>query len=164
MSAPSQTNGPAAVASRTAWPAILRETTIEVFATMVGVSLTAPVRAEAPMPPQLTAMVGIAGPLRATLSLWCSTHSATLIASQTLGVSEDEARAQQFDAAGEICNIIAGYFKAKVGLGAQCMLSVPMVLAGHDYQVRTRAQEVRMELALLYEREPIWIALDIGPP
>src|SRR5260370_7857513 len=131
MSAPSQTNGPAAVASRTAWPAILRETAIEVFATMVGVSLTAPVRAEAPMPPQLTAMVGIAGPLRATLSLWCSTHSATLIASQTLGVSEDEARPQQFDAARETSNITAPYFKPTVSLPPQSILPVPILLPPH---------------------------------
>jgi CheY-specific phosphatase CheX len=78
-----------------------------------------------------------------------------------LEVPENEAAGQQFDALGEICNIVAGYFKAKVGLGDRCMLSVPTILVGNDYHVRSRSQDVHLELPLLYEREPLWIALDI---
>lgn len=75
----------------------------------------------------------------------------------------DEAAAEKCDAVGEICNIVAGYFKAKIGLGDQCMLSVPTVLAGKDYRIHSRGEDVRMELPLLYESEPIWIALEIRP-
>jgi chemotaxis protein CheX len=163
MTAASQSSDPGAASSRAAWPAILRDTVIEVFATMVGVALTPPDSDQLPILAQVTGMVGIAGPVCATFSLRCSARSATLIASQMLGVSEDEAAPQKCDAVGEICNIVAGYFKAKIGLGDKCMLSVPTVLAGNDYQVRTRAQDVRMELPLVYEREPLWIALDIRP-
>jgi chemotaxis protein CheX len=161
MTPPSQTGDP--VPSRAEWPAILRDTTIEVFATMVGVPVTATDQAATPTAPQLTAMVGIAGPLCATFSIRCSTASATLIASHMLGVPAEEAAAQMSDAVGEICNIVAGYFKAKVGLGDRCMLSVPTVLIGNDYQVRLRSHDVRLELPMVQGRERFWIALDIRP-
>jgi len=163
MSASPQTNDAGAVAPRTAWPAILRETAVEVFSTMVGVTPTAPEDEGVPVLAQVTGMVGIAGPVSATFSLRCSLHSATMIASQMLRVSAEEAAAQKCDAVGEICNMVAGYFKAKIGLGDRCMLSVPTVLAGTDYQIRSRNDDVLMELPLLYESEPVWIALHIRP-
>jgi chemotaxis protein CheX len=163
MSTPSPANNSCEVASRSEWSAILRDTTIEVFATMVGVTIIVPEGSNLPILAQVTGMVGIAGPLSATLSLQCSLRAATKIASQMLGVAEDEATAQKCDAVGEICNIVAGYFKAKIGLGDQCLLSVPTVLAGMDYKVRSRSEDIRMDLPLLYENEPISIALDIRP-
>jgi chemotaxis protein CheX len=152
-----------AVNCRETWPAVLRETTVEVFSTMVGATVTTPDKSGVPVVEQVTGMVGIAGPLSATVSLRCSLQSATTIASQMLGVPLEEAAAQKCDAIGEICNIVAGYFKAKVGLGDLCMLSVPTVLAGTDYQIRTRDGDVRIELPVLHEGAPVWIALDIRP-
>ena len=38
------------------------------------------------------------------------------------------------DALGEICKVVAGYFKAKIGLGEACGLSVPTIIAGRDYK------------------------------
>jgi chemotaxis protein CheX len=160
MNAPLQ---PGAVAAQSDWPDVLRETTVEVFSTMVGTSVTTPEPGGIPMVAEVTGMVGIGGPLSATVSLRCSIQSATMIASQMLGVPLEEAATQKCDAIGEICNIVAGYFKAKVGLGDRCMLSVPTVLAGTDYQIRTRDGDVRIELPVLYENEPVWIALDISP-
>jgi CheY-specific phosphatase CheX len=107
-------------------------------------------------------MVGIAGPLCATFSLQCSTRSATMIASQMLGVSVSEARAQKCDAIGEVCIMVAGDFKSRIGLGDMCMLSVPTVLAGNDYQIRCRRQDERLEMLLLYQDEAFRIALDIS--
>jgi chemotaxis protein CheX len=149
------------VSPQTVWPAILRETTVEVFSMMVGATVTPPPANNVPVLAQVTGMVGIVGQLSAVFSLRCSQHSATLIASQMLGVSLEEAAAQKSDAVGEICNMVAGYFKAKIGLGDLCMLSVPTVIAGKDYKIRSPGKDVRLELALLYEHEPIWIALDI---
>jgi chemotaxis protein CheX len=130
---------------------------------MVGVSVVRPDNNDVPIVAQVTGMVGIAGPLSATLSLRCSLNCAVQIASQMLAVSLEEAAAQKCDAIGEICNIVAGAFKAKVGLGDACLLSVPTVLAGLDYQIRARSADVRLELPLLYEQEAVWIALDIRP-
>jgi len=163
MSAPQTANNPAAVAPRIAWPAVLRETTIEVFTTMVGTAVTAPETENLPVQAQVTGMIGIAGPLSATLSIRCSLLSASQIVSQMLRVSVEEAAALKCDAVGEICNIVAGSFKAKIGLGEQCKLSLPTVLVGKNYQIRSPGKDHRIELSLIYLKEPIWIALDIRP-
>jgi chemotaxis protein CheX len=160
MTAPSQAKAPA-VFPQSDWPDILRDTAIEVFSTMAGTKVTAPGDRNVPVIAEITGMVGIAGPLSATFSLRCSLLSATKIASQMLGVSMEEAKEQKCDAVGEICNIVAGYFKAKIGLGDRCMLSVPTVLTGKDYRVLSRVQNLRLELPLLHESEPIWIALEV---
>ena len=53
-----------------------------------------------------------------------------------LGIPPDDpdSRKASADALGEICNIIAGYFKAKAGLGDACKLSVPTIIVGQDYK------------------------------
>ncbi len=163
MSSSPQLQKTDAVVPRDAWPKILRESIIEVFATMVGAIVTAPETSDLPVIAHVTGMVGIAGPICATFSLRCSMDAANKIASKMLGVPPEEAAAQKCDAVGEICNIVAGYFKAKIGLGDRCMLSVPTVLAGMDYQIRTRSDDVRMQLPIVFEEEPVWIALDIRP-
>jgi chemotaxis protein CheX len=152
---------PPVVSPRSEWPVILRDVAIEAFSMLVGASLLTPELGDLPEVAEVTGMVGIAGHLSANLSLCCSLHTATKIASQMLGVSPDVAERQRCDAIGEICNVVAGSFKAKIGLGDQCMLSVPTVLTGKDYQIRSRSVYVRVELLLIYENEPIWIALDI---
>jgi chemotaxis protein CheX len=152
---------PSAIAPRNEWPAILRDTVVEIFFMMVGAMVLTPETGDHLVLAEVTGMVGIAGPLSATLSLRCSLDSATLITAKMLGISPDKAAAQECDAIGEICNMVAGSFKEKIGLGDQCMLSVPTVLTGKDYQIRSRSVYVRVELPVLFEREPIWIALDI---
>jgi CheY-specific phosphatase CheX len=150
-----------AVSPRNEWPAILRVTIVQVFFMMVGAMVLTPETGDHLVLSEVTGMVGIAGPLSATLSLRCSLDSATLIAAKMLGIPPEQAVAQRCDAIGEICNITAGSFKDKIGLGDRCMLSVPTVLTGRDFQIRSRSVYVRVELPVLYEHEPIWIALDI---
>jgi chemotaxis protein CheX len=150
-----------AVSPRNEWPTILRDTIVEVFFMMVEAMVLTPETGDHLVLSEVTGMVGIAGPLSATLSLRCSMDSATLIAAKMLGIPPDQAVGQRCDAIGEICNMVAGSFKEKIGLGDQCMLSVPTVLTGKDYQIRSRSVYVRVELPVLYEHEPIWIALDI---
>ena len=128
---------------------------------MVGAELTTPTDPKDLLVTQITGMVGIAGAVSATFSLRCSTQSATKIASQMLGVAVEEAAAQQSDAIGEICNMVAGQFKSKIGLEAECMLTVPTVITGKSYQLHSRADYDRLETPLLYEEQPIWLALDI---
>jgi chemotaxis protein CheX len=150
-----------AVAAQSDWPAILRNTIVEVFLMMVGVAVLTPETGDHMVLSEVTGMVGIAGPLSATLSLRCGLGSATRIAAEMLGIPSDQAAAQKCDAIGEVCNIVAGSFKEKIGLGDRCMLSVPTVLTGKDYQIRSRGVYVRLELPVLFENEPIWFALDI---
>ena len=147
-------------ADRTQWAAILRETAVEVFSTMVGVSVTLPDTTQPP-PSGITAMVGIAGSLSATIGLRCSLQSATSMASHMLEVSLEEAGAQKSDALGEICNIVAGYFKAKIGCGESCVLSVPTVVVGTNYRICSPREDLRIKVPLLFQDESVLISLDI---
>jgi chemotaxis protein CheX len=151
------------VADRAQWPAILRETALEVFSTMVGVSIFFPDDAILPLAAGITAMVGITGPLCATVGLRCSLQSATSMASHMSGVPVEEAGAEKSDALGEICNIVAGYFKAKIGRGDSCVLSVPTVIVGTNYRICSPREDLQIKVPLLYEGESALISLDIRP-
>lgn len=134
---------------------------------MAGVEVTAIASPEQPMADAVaatvtvTGAVGIAGALSAIMSVRCSTQCAAKIASHMLGVPIKEAEPHQCDAIGEICNMVAGNFKAKIGLEAQCMLSVPTVITGGNYQVRAASANQRLQLNLLCDGEAIWIGLEI---
>lgn len=128
---------------------------------MVGADLKVPPDPAVPKSTEVTGMVGIAGALSATFSLRCSSWSASKIASQMLGVAIEDAAAQQCDAIGEICNMVAGQFKTKIGLEAECMLTVPTIITGKRYELHSRADYDRLETPVLFERQPIWLSLDI---
>jgi len=147
-------------ALRESWRGSLRVSAQEVFSMMVGAEITQ-ADAKAKVTAEVTGMVGIAGELSATFTLRCSAHSATRIAAQMLGVAAEEAATQQYDAIGEICNMVAGQFKAKIGLEGQCMLSVPTIVSGKSYELHSRADYDRLEMPMLYEEEPLWLTLDI---
>jgi hypothetical protein len=59
MSASSQANNSCDVSPRSAWAAILRETVIEVFATMAGVTVLVPDGRDVQVLAQVTGMVGL---------------------------------------------------------------------------------------------------------
>jgi len=150
------------VTPREQWSTVLGTSAKEVFSMMAGVEVSVSDDMTLPVLANVTAVVGIAGAIRAIFKLRCSTLTATKIASAMLGVPTEDAAAQKGDAIGEMCNIIAGDFKAKIGLGEHCMLSVPTVVEGSDYKMRSLADSQKLEMPLLYENEPIWIALEIA--
>jgi chemotaxis protein CheX len=131
----------------------------EVFETMVGTTLTRCCEPQ-PIAVQFTAMVGIAGPLCGLLSIHCSEQAALIIASRMLGTPVKQADPQTWDALGEVCNMVAGSFKAKLGeVGESSMLSVPTVVSGRDYRLRPRTSGTVTELRLQFDGEPIWFRL-----
>jgi len=145
---------------------LLEAATGEVFQIMLGARL---VRSNDPNPPEvadLTAMVGLAGQMCAIVSLRCDTATARRLAAKMLG--EPSLEGNQFDEAardaiGEICNMVAGNFKAKVaGLVDGCLLSVPTVITGKDYHLHLVANGSRAAVVLEFEDSPIWAALDLN--
>jgi len=109
-------------------------------------------------------MVGLAGSLCGVLSIRCSTSSAAGIASKMLGEPEQSIACveQQLDALGEICNMVAGNFKARVeGLQEKCMLSVPTVITGQDYCLHSLADDAGIEVALLFQGKTIILRLEV---
>lgn len=143
------------------WHGVLNEAAREVFLMMVASELSVPV-GDPPVMSEVAGMVGLAGELCGVLTVRCSQASARKVACHMLGVSEDEAAAQATDAVGEICNMVAGSFKAKIsGLEDKCMLSVPTVISGDRYELHSLASGERIELALLFQGMPVWFSLEI---
>ena len=152
----------AAVVPRDEWPTVLFVATSEVFSMMVGGEITMGQPA-CHVGESVAGTVGIAGAVRAGLTLRCATATAVRIASGMLGVPIRQAEGHGCDAIGEICNMVAGHFKAKIGLEAQCVLSVPLVIRGNDYQIERVKEGEHIAFTLKYEGEPLDVALDIHP-
>jgi len=143
------------------WRVVLNDAAKEVFYMMVGAELSAP-EATPRVSSEVAGMVGLAGELCGVLTVRCGKASARKIACQMLGVAEDEAAAQAIDAVGEICNMVAGNFKAKIAsLEDKCMLSVPTVISGDSYELHSLASGERIELPLMYHGEPLWFSLEV---
>ena len=162
MSAPTRSPGSKNATPYEAWALLLRDAVKEVFSMMVGAEVSVPEHADPTSVTEVTGMIGLAGELCGVLCVRCSKSCASKIASKMLGVPVDEAASHMSDAVGEICNMVAGNFKAKIaGLDDKCLLSVPTVIIGGDYQVFSLAAGDRIELALLFEAESIWIGLEV---
>ena len=130
---------------------------------MVGATVVIPKDTSPPNIAQITGVIGIAGQIRAIFSLRCSQKCAIDIASRMLGISPDDPGAETAasDAIGEVCNVVAGYFKAKIGLAERGSLSLPTIVIGKSYTVHLASGCERMQFPVLFAAEPIWITLDI---
>jgi CheY-specific phosphatase CheX len=134
------------------WEDLLFQGTQEVFEMMIGVPLRRCAEGKADGDGQFTAVIGLAGPITGVFAIRCNEKAAIGIACGMLGVSEDEARSEMGDALGEVCNMVVGNFKRKLGkAGELSVLSVPTVIQGCDYRVRPLIKgsslECRMETA-----------------
>jgi chemotaxis protein CheX len=150
----------AAISFESNWKTILECATLEVFEMMAGVHLELnPAPAEEPHGEQ-TAMVGMAGALCGMTTLRCSRATAVKFASLMLGGDAATSPSTARDALGELCNMIAGNFKAKISnLADHCLLSVPTVITGGDYSMETAEPTDGVTLALTFDGEPIWVSL-----
>lgn len=147
---------------RGSWAPLLQQAAHEVFDLMVGSTLTIPVEP----PPQegldITAMVGLAGKLRGVITVRCGAKSAALMAAKLLGTEPDQASSDMWDAIGEICNMVAGNFKNKISdLSNGCMLTVPTVITGTDYNVHSLAKEGSLRLTMAFEGAPVVFTLEV---
>lgn len=134
----------------------------EVFEMMVGTALGSADYADLPRVADYTAMIGLAGDLCGVMSFRCTSASASRIAGLMLNSNDPVPEEAVRDAMGEICNMVAGSFKARVmGLADQCMLSVPTVVTGKDYQLHSMANGERVHVSMGFEDAVLWITLDL---
>jgi len=154
-------NSTVAPIGRECWLPTLQLALQEVFDLMLACPLEIP----AVPPPieglDITSMVGLAGQLCGILTVRCSSKSAARMASRMLGTPTEKAGNQMWDAVGEICNMVAGNFKNKInGLGDGCMLSVPTVITGADYNLHSMVN-LEIQTVLLFEGEPLVLSLEV---
>jgi len=117
----------------------LDDAVAEVFQLMMGVACppqapAAGAGAAAAASGGITAVVGLAGSLSGACVLRMREPVALKLAA--LMVGEPMARFDRTvkDALGEACNMLAGAWKGKLAGSASCMLSVPAVISGSNYE------------------------------
>jgi len=153
---------PTAEFDRPMWTLLLELSAREVFDMMLG-SKIHPFTGEAnEKDGAFTALVGLAGSLCGVVSIRCSDQSARIMASKMLGMPPEEVDNDSWDALGEIANMIAGNFKGKLsGVGNHCMLSVPTIIVGSDYQTRSLGGGHSIETIFDFEKNPFWVTLEL---
>jgi chemotaxis protein CheX len=110
----------------------------------------------------MTAMVGLAGAVCGVLSIRCSSEVAESIAGKMLGSTGKVQSSDITDAIAEITNMVAGNFKSKISmLGDHCLLSVPTVIRGNDYEMVSLADGEHIVVGAGYDGSPMWFCLEL---
>src|ERR1700759_1600430 len=114
MKSMTQSRTPASVPFDPNWKTIMECAALEVFEMMANVRPTLnPAPTEAPTGGQ-TALVGMAGGLFRVNTIRGTRSAATKLAALMLGEEAVSNPASARDALGELCNMVAGNFKAKI--------------------------------------------------
>lgn len=132
----------------------------EVFSMMVGVPLRRCAKDDQRKAGVFTAVIGLAGPITGVFAIRCNDDLALAMACGMLGLDKESARAEVWDAIGEVCNMVIGNFKAKTGPGEQSVLSVPTVIRGQDYRVRPLVNGSSVECRLESDDGVLHVRLD----
>ena len=160
MSVMAKSARPATVAFDQNWKNILECAAGEVLEMMAGTHLPPYATPLEEPRGELTAMVGLAGALCGMTTLRCSEATSVKLASLMLGEEAASTPTIARDAIGELCNMIAGNFKAKVNtLADHCMLSVPTVISGESYAINAAEPTQSATVVLSFEGDPMWISL-----
>ena len=65
------------------------------------------------------------------------------------------------DALGEACNMLAGAWKGKLeGFSSSCMLSVPAVVSGSNYEINLPAPAFHLDRTYLFDGESFAFSID----
>lgn len=144
------------------WKALIADAAREVFGLMVGGDITAS-DGSGEQTGGLTAMLGLAGAPCGVFRVRCSWAVASAIAGRMLGTAASDLPPDQVcDALGEICNMVAGSMKGRLAdHGAACMMSVPSVVRGVDYEVRCLACEPSHSIVMEFDGQPVLFHLNL---
>ncbi len=144
------------------WMPALEAATREVFDVMLKTKLEASPDGPAASPTEVIAMVGLSGKLRGVVSFHCSSGAAKEIAARMLGPDVDSVEDSARDAVGEVCNMVAGSFKTRLGtVGDECKLSVPTIISGADCYMQTEEGLLHVVAPFNFQGSPISVALDL---
>ncbi|MEW6368637.1 MAG: chemotaxis protein CheX [Acidobacteriota bacterium] len=143
----------------------LIEATREVFGKMITIPLgedpTFETEAEARRC-EIVGMVSLAGRSMGVVSLHCSPRLGLLIASNLLGSPVTEVGEELEDAVGEVTNMVAGNFKTRMSQeGEMFDLSVPTVIMGKDFSVKTMTGAPTLVLGFRWESEKLLVRLNM---
>jgi len=151
------------VSSDASWAILMASSTREVFQRMVGIDVDHVTHPTTSPSGSVSALVGMAGALSSIVRVRCTPEIARRIATKMLGGAAGPETSAWADAIGEIANMVAGNFKSKITeLTDGCVLSVPTIVTGEDYEVHQIGRGQRIEVCLDYEGQPVWVTMDIS--
>ncbi len=143
----------------------LIEATREVFAKMISIPLDAGPTFEdeaATHRCEIAGMVSLAGRSMGVMSIHCTPRLGLIIASNLLGSPVTEVGEELEDAVGEVTNMVAGNFKTRMSQeGEMFDLSVPTVIRGKDFSVRTMTGAATLVLGFRWEDEKLLVRLNM---
>jgi chemotaxis protein CheX len=149
-----------AVRPELGWKDLLESASNEVVELMAGARLEPWSGPYGEPKGDIVAIVGMAGALCGMTVVRCSTAAARSLGSRMLGEDGPVEDTTLCDALGEICNMIAGNFKSKIdALADGCQLSVPTVISGGDFNLRSAAADDAIRVALGLDGHPIQVTL-----
>ncbi len=153
---------PASAKSQIEWSGVMAEAAREVFEIMVGAKLTL-AEGEDQRHAGVTAMLGFAGAPCGVLSIRCPWDAAAAIAARMLGSTLQELSPEEVcDALGEICNMVAGSIKTRLPkAGEGCMMSIPTVVRGVDYEVRCLACNCCFSIVMEFDGQAVIFHLEL---
>ncbi len=149
------------------WSPLLESATREVFEVMLGAKLD-PFQDDPLLVTEMIAMIGLSGRVAGVVSFHCTAQGARRMAARMLGsaapstsdAAEEEDTAR--DAVGEICNMVAGSFKTKLGqVGDECKLSVPTIISGAECNMQASPGGTHVQMPFTFEGSPIAVALNL---
>jgi chemotaxis protein CheX len=144
------------------WLPILELAVEEVFEIMLGCRVKPGTKTESSTNGGCTAMVGLAGSLCGILTFSCDSKTARELAKCMLGPEVANSDNEVSDALGEICNMVAGNFKNKLShADGACMLSVPTVIKGDQYSLRSLADGENLETTMLFADSTVTVCLQL---
>jgi len=145
------------------WPSLMQVGAKEVFQIMLQTELNElPNAKELTVGGEVTAMVGLAGALCGVMTIRCDEKTAEKITGRMLGSVGNVDPKDVPDAIAEICNMVAGNFKSKITqLAENCMLSVPTVVRGEDYEMVTMSGGEQITVGLSLDGAPVWVCLAV---
>jgi chemotaxis protein CheX len=143
------------------WSPLLEGAAREVFEVMLKSPLGAG-DASAEQNSELIAMVGLTGDLSGFVSVHCSTEAACRMAAKMLNADPQAYNDTARDAVGEVCNMVAGSFKSKLGsAAADCKLSIPFIISGAECVMETNPGGTHVKVPLSFDGSPLVVALDL---
>jgi chemotaxis protein CheX len=141
---------------------ILDQSVEEVFALMLGSPVAVSETGITPtnIPITLTAVIGLAGALSGAYSVVVNEAAAKQIAASMLGIEVESLDDTVYDALGEITNILAGAWKSKIDLlHAGCLLSVPTVVTGTNYDIHKKSSSFRLSRSYRFNDSSFTISI-----
>lgn len=102
---------------------------------------------------EVTAIIGMSGPARGTVSLSFPAATAASMVGRLMGSDGVENDETLIDGVSELVNIVAGGAKAKLSAGSGTVidLSLPTVIRGKDFQCQGPSQAIWLDIPFVSE-------------